>query len=103
MKGADLLCKSVSLHQLLASSFIFLIIWINIDLFFAVLPNGTEYSEAKWVVFILGLSNYFFDVLFNTSLATHPLLPSSLLIRVIFPLSASEAFLAKKRPNPTPL
>ena len=56
MKGADLLCKSVSLHQLLASSFIFLIIWINIDLFFAVLPNGTEYSEAKWVVFILGLS-----------------------------------------------
>lgn len=56
MKGADLLCKSVSLHQLLASSFIFLIIWINIDLFFAVLPNGTEYSKAKWVVFILGLS-----------------------------------------------
>jgi hypothetical protein len=48
------ICKSVSLHQLLASSFIFLIIWINIDLFFAILPNGTEYSEAKWVVFIFG-------------------------------------------------
>jgi len=56
IKGADLLCKNVSLHQLLAGSFIFLIIWINIDLFFAILPNGAEYSSAKWVVFILGLS-----------------------------------------------
>lgn len=52
MEGADLLCKSVSLHQLLASSFIFLIIWINIDLFFALLPNGTEYSEAKWGLYL---------------------------------------------------
>ena len=54
--GANLLCKNVSLHQLLAGSFIFLVIWINIDLFFAILPNGSEYASAKWVVFILGLS-----------------------------------------------
>ena len=56
INGANLLCKSVSLHQLLAGSFIFLVIWINIDLFFAILPNGSEYTSAKWVVFILGIS-----------------------------------------------
>lgn len=56
IKGADLLCKSVSLHQLLAGSFIFLVIWINIDLFFTLLPNGSEYASAKLVVLILGLS-----------------------------------------------
>ena len=37
---ANVLCKSISLHQLLAGFFIFLAIWINIDLIFELLPKG---------------------------------------------------------------
>jgi len=47
--------KNVSLHQLLTGSFIFFIIWINIDVIFKILPNGGQYASAKSVVFILGL------------------------------------------------
>lgn len=53
---ANQLCKSVSLHQLLSSTFIFLLIWINIDLIFQILPNGDQYTAGKSVVFILGLA-----------------------------------------------
>jgi hypothetical protein len=42
-------------------------------------------------------------VLLSTSLATHPLFPSSLFLMVILALKASEAFFAKNNPNPTPL
>lgn len=54
--GANQLCKSVSLHQLLSSTFIFLLIWINIDVIFQILPNGASYEAGKSVVFILGLA-----------------------------------------------
>ena len=50
------LCKSVSLHQLLAGCFIFYFIWINIDVIFQVIPKGDEYAAGKWAVFIIGLS-----------------------------------------------
>lgn len=50
------LCRSVSLHLLLSSTFIFLIIWINIDLLFQILPHGEEYAAGKSVFFILGLA-----------------------------------------------
>ncbi len=50
------ICKSVSLHQLIAGSFVFFIIWINIDLFFELLPNGDKYADGKWVFFLLGLA-----------------------------------------------
>lgn len=53
---ANTLCKSISLHQLLGGSFIFLAIWINIDLVFSLLPNGEIYMAGKWVVLILSLS-----------------------------------------------
>ena len=56
---ADELCKKVSLHQLLAGAFIFLLIWINIDLAFQVLPNGERYIAGRWVVFILAFSRLF--------------------------------------------
>ena len=49
-------CKSVSLHQLIAGAFVFFIIWINIDLFFELLPNGEKYADGKWVFFLLGLA-----------------------------------------------
>ncbi|MBP5663619.1 MAG: oligosaccharide flippase family protein [Bacteroidales bacterium] len=56
---ADMFCKKVSLHQLLAGAFIFVMIWINIDLIFQILPNGNKYVEGKWVVFILACSRLF--------------------------------------------
>jgi O-antigen/teichoic acid export membrane protein len=56
LKSTNQLCRNVSLHQLLISSFIFIVIWINIDLFFELLPNGDKYSGAKMAIAILGLS-----------------------------------------------
>lgn len=44
------------MHQLIAGAFVFFIIWINIDLFFELLPNGDKYADGKWVFFILGLA-----------------------------------------------
>lgn len=55
--------KNVALHQFLASTFIFFMIWINIDLIYNVIPNGNVYDEAKFVVLILSLVK-----IINTSL-----------------------------------
>ena len=38
-------------------------LWINIDLFFALLPNGTNYLMAKSVIFILCLSKLLYSTL----------------------------------------
>ena len=50
------IAKNVSLHQLLTSSVILLLIWVNLDALFAVIPNGSEYKGGKWVVLLLGLA-----------------------------------------------
>lgn len=55
--------KNVSLHQFMASMFIFFLIWINIDLVYALIPNGNVYDEAKFVVLILSVVK-----IINTSL-----------------------------------
>jgi O-antigen/teichoic acid export membrane protein len=57
-KAADRLSQQVSLHQFLIGGFIFVLIWINIDTLFAIMPNGETYSAGKWVVFFLGLSRW---------------------------------------------
>ena len=51
---AEFLCKNVYLF--LSSLFIFLIIWINVDLLFMVLKNGEDYVAGKSVIFILGMA-----------------------------------------------
>ena len=56
LEKANLLYKKVSLHQLLIGSLIFILIWVNIDNIFAIIPNGELYAEGKWVVFFIGLS-----------------------------------------------
>ncbi len=53
---ANQLYKKVSLHQLIAGSVFFLLIWINIDNIFAIIPNGEVYGSAKWVVFFIAMS-----------------------------------------------
>ncbi len=55
MNAVNELVKNVSLHQFLASTFIFFLIWINIDLIYTLIPNGDVYDEAMMVVFILSL------------------------------------------------
>lgn len=59
----NVLIQNVSLHQFIASSFIFFLIWINIDLLYTLIPNGNVYDEAKFVVFILAIVK-----IINTSL-----------------------------------
>lgn len=53
MQEVNNMTKNVSLHQFMASMFIFFLIWINIDLVYALIPNGNVYDEAKFVVLIL--------------------------------------------------
>ena len=56
VKAADALCKNVALHQFIAGSLVFFLIWINIDYLFDLLPNGDIYRLGKWAVLILSLS-----------------------------------------------
>lgn len=50
------LIRQVTHNLLLIGGFILLAIWLNIDLIFSILPNGSTYATAKYVVLILGLS-----------------------------------------------
>lgn len=48
--------RNVSLHQFLVGVFILVLIWINLDALFDIIPNGDGYRDGKWVVLILGLA-----------------------------------------------
>ena len=63
-KSAKQLYKKVSLHQLLIGGLLFILIWVNIDNIFAIIPNGETYVEGKWVVFFIGMSKMI-TVMFN--------------------------------------
>lgn len=63
IKTADALCKNVALHQFIAGSFVFFIVWINIDFLFDLLPNGEIYRLGKWAVLILSLSRLIYSTL----------------------------------------
>ncbi len=56
LKKANELYQKVALHQLIAGSCIFILVWINIDNIFSIMPNGNVYSLGKWVVFFLAFS-----------------------------------------------
>ena len=58
---ANELCKSVALHQFIAGSFVFFLVWINIDYLFDLLPNGDIYRLGKWVVLILSMSRLIYS------------------------------------------
>ena len=63
VKQADALCKGVALHQFIAGTFVFFLIWINIDFLFDLLPNGDIYRLGKWAVLILSLSRLIYSTL----------------------------------------
>jgi len=48
--------KRVSLNQLLVGSLIFLLVWINIDSIYAIIPNGDTYKSGIYVVLFIALS-----------------------------------------------
>ncbi|MCC7466652.1 MAG: polysaccharide biosynthesis protein, partial [Saprospiraceae bacterium] len=50
------LYKSVSINLLVAGLLLFGSIWISIDSLFALLPNGSELSEGKWVFLFIGFA-----------------------------------------------
>lgn len=101
VERASMMCKSVSLNQLIAGSFVFIVIWINIDLFFELLPNGDKYAGGKWVFFLLGLAKlvnsslnigvtvlsyskyYYYQLLFTAILTISAILLNNRLIPVL--------------------
>lgn len=66
---ANALCKNVALHQLIVGSFVFLLIWSNIDFIFDLLPNGEVYKLGKWAVLILCLGRLVYSTLNVTGTA----------------------------------
>ena len=56
MDEACNLFNKVSINQLLIGSLLFVIIWINVDNIYAIMPNGADYKAGKWVIFFIGLS-----------------------------------------------
>ena len=60
------LYKKVSIHQFIAGSFIFLLIWCNIRNIFAIMPNGDIYEAGIWVVFFIAISRLI-SMTFNLS------------------------------------
>ena len=94
------LISQVTRNMLLIGGFILLAIWINIDLIFRILPNGSTYATAKNVVLILGVSQlvlatfticftalnysrfYAFSLLLSLALTTSSLLLNNYLVPI---------------------
>ncbi|WP_296623083.1 lipopolysaccharide biosynthesis protein [Marivirga sp.] len=48
--------KQSSINQLILGSFVFLLVVINLDNIYAIMPKGDEYSSGKIIVILIGLS-----------------------------------------------
>jgi O-antigen/teichoic acid export membrane protein len=59
IKILDVLYKKSSINQFLIGTVIFLVIWLNIDSIFLLIPHGDIYREGKWVVFFISLAKLF--------------------------------------------
>jgi len=84
------LVSQVTRNMLLIGGFILLAMWVNIDLIFHILPNGTTYATAKYVVLILGVSQLVlatFSICF-TLLTYSRFYAFSLLLSLILTVSA---------------
>lgn len=54
-QGLNILFRKVSNNQLLLGMILLVIIWVNIDTLFTIIPNGHIYAQGKWVVLFLGI------------------------------------------------
>ena len=95
------LMQQVSSNLLLIGGMILCAIWLNIDLIFHILPNGSTYAEARSVVMMLGVSQlviatcsftlstlnysrfYAFSLLFSFILTASSILLNNALIPVL--------------------
>lgn len=59
MQMVDSLYKRVALNQLIISSLLLLLIWINADNIFKIMPNGHLYEVGKYVILFIGLSKVY--------------------------------------------
>ena len=86
----SILIRQVTRNMLLIGGFILLIIWVNIDLIFHILPNGTTFAQAKDVVLILGVSQLVLGTfsICLTALNYSRFFAFSLLLSVILTVSA---------------
>ena len=84
------LIRQVTRNMLLIGGFILLIIWVNIDLIFHILPNGATFAQAKDVVLILGVSQLVLGTfsICLTALNYSRFFAFSLLLSVILTVSA---------------
>jgi len=60
--------KQVTLNQFIIGGFLFLLIWINADSIFAIIPKGQIYSQGKYVLLFIGLAKLF-DVITGVNLS----------------------------------
>jgi O-antigen/teichoic acid export membrane protein len=51
--------KKSSINQTILGIIIFLLIWINVDNLFSIMPKGDEFRAGKYVLFFIGLSKVF--------------------------------------------
>lgn len=63
LQSATLLYRQVSIHQLIASSVLLLIIWVNLDNVFAIIPNGERFEAGRYAVLFLGLARVVYSTL----------------------------------------
>lgn len=49
----SMLTQKVALNQMFVGIFVFMAIWINVDLIYAILPNGELYSSGRGALFFL--------------------------------------------------
>jgi len=59
VKILDVVYKKSSINQFLIGTVIFLVVWLNIDSIFSLIPHGDIYREGKWVVFLISLAKLF--------------------------------------------
>jgi O-antigen/teichoic acid export membrane protein len=60
---AQQLYRQVSVHQMLASAVLLMIVWINLDNIYMIIPNGEKFAEGRWAVLFLGLSKVVYGML----------------------------------------
>jgi len=77
-------------NLLLVGGMIFLLIWVNIDLIFHILPNGELYATARHTVFLLGIGQLMVGSLgiFNPALSYSRFYAFSLLNSLVLTVSA---------------
>lgn len=63
----DRLYQKTTLNQFILGCLVLLLIWINIDVFYYLMPNGEKYASGKLVVLILGIGKLFILLQGNSS------------------------------------